>query len=345
MSAEPERPSARAVERLATGVGEDVDDLRTRLHRALDEADRLQAEGRRDLAVSVLEEQRDALLVVHQRLEARLADAAVEREAERVLHGAAPAAAAEAAADPAVAAGDDGMALRLVASAVAAVLGVALLLSPETGSGELTAAGSSAASDALEGQASSAAADLREPTIPSTTGERPTGTGETSGSMDRRSRALAAADAASSRDRSADDDGTDPSDDGELVPLPDVGPTLEALTWATPEITSDEEHGDDSAGADSDDGSAAGDREAAGDEDADDDTSQDGQDEGARSSSQDADTDDDGTEDDTSADGSTSGDQMGSGDDEDAPDADGEEPASDGIDLDGTGGESMSLER
>lgn len=89
MSAEPDPPSTRAVERLATGVEEDVADLRTQFHQALERADRLEAGGRRDLAVEVLEDQRDVLLEVHRRLEARLAQAAVEREAERVVDAAA----------------------------------------------------------------------------------------------------------------------------------------------------------------------------------------------------------------------------------------------------------------
>lgn len=148
MSAETDPPSARAVERLATGVGEDVADLRTQLHQALERADRLEADGRQDLAVEVLEEQRDVLLEVHRRLEARLAQAAVEREAERVVDAVAVGSEVAAADGETSGSLDEGLALRLVASAAAAVLGVTLLLSPGSGTVDLTAAGSAEAGDA-----------------------------------------------------------------------------------------------------------------------------------------------------------------------------------------------------
>lgn len=161
MSAEPDPPSARAVERLAAGVGEDVGDLRAQLHLALVRADRLEADGRHDLAVAVLQEQRDALLDVHRRLEARLADAAVEREAERVVNAAGVQREGERVVDAGSAGGgeaagsvratnsrDDGLTMRLVASAAAAVLGIVLLLSPGSGTVSVTAAGSGAAGDA-----------------------------------------------------------------------------------------------------------------------------------------------------------------------------------------------------
>lgn len=148
MSAEPDPPSARAVERLAAGVGEDVADLRAQLHQALARADSLEADGRQDLAVVVLQEQREVLLDVHRRLEARLADAAVEREAERVVDAAPVGGGATSGSGSASGSHDDGLALRLVVSAAAAVLGVTLLLSPGSGSVRVTAASSGAAGDA-----------------------------------------------------------------------------------------------------------------------------------------------------------------------------------------------------
>lgn len=135
------RPSPRAVGRFASEVGTEVGTLRSRLEQALLEAERLEAVGRHDLAVHVLEEQRDVLATVHQRLAERLAEAAVEREAERVVRAAAPTA------QRPERVGDDrralagGGALRLLASAAVAVVGVVLLVVPEVGGGMLTVAG------------------------------------------------------------------------------------------------------------------------------------------------------------------------------------------------------------
>jgi hypothetical protein len=149
-------PSAGSVKRLAADVGGEVADLRTRLHRALDEAGRLEAEGRQDLAAAVLEEQREVLLSVHQRLQGRLADAAVEREAERVVAGATPTVgprgtgpstpAMPATSAPAVT-GPAGAAVRLLAAVAAAAVGVVLLVTPELGSTVLTVAGLTGAED------------------------------------------------------------------------------------------------------------------------------------------------------------------------------------------------------
>lgn len=354
MSPQPERPSARAVERLAAGVGEDVADLRTRLHRALDEAERLQATGRDDLAVSVLQEQRDALLVVHQRLEARLADAAVEREAERAVAGAMPALDAS---DPAPAtavptleaadlAGDDGMALRLVASAVAAVLGVALLLSPELGSRGLTVAGSAAASDALPDTASSRAGDAARDagtTPQAATSDR----GAAVRGTDLRALALPEADVLSTRTwNEHDGSDADPADVGDLV-LPHVGPTLDSLTSITPNLPAaeqdDRDTADDGAAQDT---TAEGDDTAGQDAGGEDTTSDEPeQDDGHQGSSQDGSADDDGTAESTPTDdGSTSGEQTDPGDGEQPADPDAGEPSGGGLDLGGTGGEPTSLE-
>ncbi len=238
MSAEPARPSARAVERLATGVGSDVADLRTQLHRALEQADRLEADGRQDLAVAVLQDQRDALLEVHQRLEARLAGAAVEREAERVVSAVAPererGGNRQAPAVPAAqAASDDGMVLRLLASAAAAVVGFALLLAPGPGAGSVTTAGSSATGDAPTADGSRDAGDTTNAaeTPPSVVTDR----GTSDGASDRIDapdlRALAIPEA---HVRATQSDEEDPEGDADrgarLVPLPPADTVLEALT-------------------------------------------------------------------------------------------------------------------
>lgn len=360
MSPQPERPSARAVERLAAGVGEDVADLRTRLHRALDEAERLQATGRDDLAVSVLEEQRDALLVVHQRLEARLADAAVEREAERAVAGTPALDASDpapAAVDPAPVtadlAGDDGMALRLVASAVAAVLGVALLLSPELGSRGLTAAGSSAASDAPQDTASSRAGDAaREAGTTAQPATPDRDAGAAARGMDLSALALPEADTLPTRTR-RDGDGSDPdpADVGELLPLPHIGPTIDSLS-VTPSLPGPQDE-PDAAESDGDDRAAQDGTAAEGDDTAGqgagtDDTTSDepAQDDGRPRSSQGGSADDDGgTEGSTHTDdGSTGGDQTDPSGGEQPADPGGEEPSGGGLDLGDTGGEPMSLE-
>lgn len=136
------RPSDRAVERLADGVGAELVTLRGALRGALEEAERLEAVGRPELAAVVIEEQRSTLLTIHQRLEERLAEAAVERAAEGAVL-------------PAVAADtptSDGTGaetvLRLVAAAVAAVLGVGLLAVPGAQSGGVSAAGTASTADA-----------------------------------------------------------------------------------------------------------------------------------------------------------------------------------------------------
>lgn len=266
MSAELDRPSGRAVERLATGVGEDVSDLRAQLHRALDEADRLQAAGREDLAVSVLQEQRDALVAVHRQLEARLADAVVEREAEGVLDAAASSAPlrdATAARTEAVAArgpatdrvpatvDDDNVGLRLLAAAAAAVLGVTLLLTPEPGSGGVTAAGSSAASGAhLPGDAPRAIDDGTSPHA-----NRPTPTSEPEADepgpvRDSWALALPEAEASSTTDEAGDrDHGADVADVAGLLPLPAADTPLDALTSdPTGLAVDDDEMGDHDGG-------------------------------------------------------------------------------------------------
>lgn len=135
------RPSPRAAERLAADVGAEVSDLRTALRRALDEAERLEAAGRQDLAASVLEEQRDALVAVHRQLSDRLAAAAVEREAENIVD-----AAATAPSTPV----HDGTLVRLLASAAAAVAGIVLLTAPDLGGGVLEAAGWGETSDTAQ---------------------------------------------------------------------------------------------------------------------------------------------------------------------------------------------------
>ncbi len=150
------RPSPRTTSRLAADVGADVADLRTSLRRALDEAEELESAGRHDLAVAVLEDQRAALADLHVRLSRRLADAAVEREAEHVLSGATPAspdlpasptsttvptAPAPAANATPVVRRPDATTLRLLASAVAAVVGVTVLVTPDLGGDVLRVAG------------------------------------------------------------------------------------------------------------------------------------------------------------------------------------------------------------
>lgn len=82
-------PSSRSAQRYADGVHAEVGDLRATLRAALDEAERHEAAGRPDLAVTALERQRAALAQVHARLEHLTAAVAVEREAEDVLHAAA----------------------------------------------------------------------------------------------------------------------------------------------------------------------------------------------------------------------------------------------------------------
>lgn len=154
-------PSPRAVAGLAADVGGEVDDLRSRLQGALARAEELEAAGLADQAVAVLEAERAALTQLHRRLEARLADAAVEREAEQVVAGAQAPATAAADPPPAVVTelastgapaspvdvpaggpgGDRGTGLRLLVSAAAGVVGIVLLLVPETGGGALTIAG------------------------------------------------------------------------------------------------------------------------------------------------------------------------------------------------------------
>lgn len=143
------RPSPRAVQRLAVGVGDELADLRAALRHALAEADRHEFEGRPDRAAAVLAEQQQVLAAVHRRLEGRLAEAAVEREAEGVVDAVMPprrtTSPTPTGASPPVVAGspgDDGpMALRLLASAAAAIVGLALLLTPD-GGGMLSAADS-----------------------------------------------------------------------------------------------------------------------------------------------------------------------------------------------------------
>lgn len=155
------RPSPRAVERLEQGLDHELGDLRARLHRALAEADEHQAAGRDDLAAAALEAERATLAEVHSRLQERLAAASVEREAESVVAAvdagtAAPQRAASAVADedtaaPLVDAAHDGPAgptpvvdapfARVLASAVAAIVGVVLLAGADLGPGGVTAAG------------------------------------------------------------------------------------------------------------------------------------------------------------------------------------------------------------
>lgn len=169
------QPSPRAVARLEEGLDLELGGLRARLHRALAEADEHQAAGRDDLAAAALEAERTTLAEVHRRLEVRLAAASVEREAEAVLAavdtgaerpaaGATPDAVTP---DPVIAVADvqdmDDVAaadrhlpeptvagspplaeaplVRLVASAVAAVVGIVLLAGPDLVTGGVTAAG------------------------------------------------------------------------------------------------------------------------------------------------------------------------------------------------------------
>lgn len=144
------RPSPRAVQRLASDVGGEVADLRSSLRHALDEADRFEADGRPDRAAAVLAEQQELLVAVHRRLEDRLAEAAVEREAEGVVAAVVPLQAAPerpsagAVTLPVPGRDGEGIALRLLASAAAAAVGVLLLVVPDAG-GMLTVAGWSAA--------------------------------------------------------------------------------------------------------------------------------------------------------------------------------------------------------
>ncbi len=141
------RPSSHATARLAGDVRDEVAELRGSLRAALDEAERLATEGHRDLAAAVLEEQRVALTHLHERLSQRIAGAAVEREAEHVVGVACttppsaslvPVRSVDAppvtpppseGADAPSPSGDP-VVLRLLASAAAAVVGIAILLSP-----------------------------------------------------------------------------------------------------------------------------------------------------------------------------------------------------------------------
>lgn len=342
MSAEPDRPSARAVERLATGVGDDVADLRTQLNRALDEAGRLQAAGREDLAVSVLQEQRDVLLAVHHRLESRLADAAVEREAERVLHGATPPSDLP---DPApvaaVPSGDDGMTLRLLASAVAAVLGIALLVTPEVGSRGLTAAGSSAASDALLDSASSRAGDAAH----GVGGTHPAGARLQAGGdghvTDLRALALPEADVLAHRTRNEDAGSDDDSAGTAELPVPGIGPAVDALTSLTPLSTDPDD--DASAGSEIEDGASAEDDDGSSPAGSEDDTASDESASGTEESSQDTTTDDGSGTDGATSEGDGSTDQDSRDGDSSADGGGG--TSGHGLDLGGAGGGPMAGER
>ena len=170
------RPSARAAERLAADVGAEVADLRGSLRRALDEADRLQAVGRTDLAAEVLEDQLEALVAVHQHLADRLAAAAVEREAEHILEAASLPArtdGAEVATPPVW----DTTVLRLAASAAAAVAGLALLFAPDLGPGMLEAAGfGSSGETPSAGTSTEVTAPAAEAAVPDGASEAPQAT-------------------------------------------------------------------------------------------------------------------------------------------------------------------------
>ena len=160
------RPSAHAAERLAADVGAEVADLRGALRRALDEADRLQAVGRTDLAAELLEDQREALAAVHQHLSDRLAAAAVEREAEHIVDAAARPVrldTIEARTPPMW----DTTVVRLAASAAAAFAGLALLLAPDLGPGMLEAAGFGGGGDTASVERSTdGAPPSNEPLLP-----------------------------------------------------------------------------------------------------------------------------------------------------------------------------------
>jgi hypothetical protein len=245
------------------------------------------------------------------------------------------------------------MALRLVASAVAAVLGVALLLSPELGSGGLMAAGSSAASDALPDDASSRADDgvgKVGTTPPATPSDRAAAAER---ATDLRALALPEADVLPTRTRVEDDNSdTDPDDVGGLVPLPGVGPPIDSLAPTPPSLPAAEEDDrreQDTDGPDGDDGAtAAGDDDTA-DQDAraDGTTSDDPEQNGGPAQSS-----KDGAADDGATEGSASGDDGSTGADQTDPEssdgsagADGEDPSGGGLDLGDTGGEPLSLER
>ncbi len=166
------RPSARAAARLTDGVGHELGSLRRSLTDALAEAERLEQAGRTDLAVDVLEEQRLVLARVHDQLMGHVSAAAVEREAEAIVAAVEPATSFvqdfrildelqlvdstdtagtdTAGTDTPSAQGHveaDGRSLagRVLVSALAAVLGLVLLATPEPEPGRLTIAGRPAA--------------------------------------------------------------------------------------------------------------------------------------------------------------------------------------------------------
>jgi hypothetical protein len=149
------RPSRRAAARLADDVGRDLGAFRVSLTDAMAEADRLQQEGRTDLAVDLLEQQRVELARVYEQVVRHIAAAAVEREAESILAAVEPVALDVSASAASVAIDSDGdeqiessvgaldrrsLTGRVLASAMAAVLGVALLMPGEPDQSELTIA-------------------------------------------------------------------------------------------------------------------------------------------------------------------------------------------------------------
>ncbi|MFT5563810.1 MAG: hypothetical protein ACI970_000525 [Myxococcota bacterium] len=152
------RPSRRAAARLADDVGRDLGAFRVSLTDAMAQADRLQHEGRTDLAVDLLEQQRLELARVYEQVIRHIAAAAVEREAESILAAVEPVAldvSASAAPVASVALDSEGdeqtessvgaldrrsLTGRVLASAMAAVLGVVLLMPGEPDQSQLTIA-------------------------------------------------------------------------------------------------------------------------------------------------------------------------------------------------------------
>lgn len=157
------RPSLQAAARLADDVRDEVADLRVSLRTALDEAERLEADGRHDLAAALLQDQRAALAHLHERLSVRLADAAVEREAEHVVDTAPTAVPAQQ---------GDQAAPRMLAAVTAVLVGVVLLVSPDLGGAALRIAGSTdsappaAPSGAARGGSAGPPEATAAPTVP-----------------------------------------------------------------------------------------------------------------------------------------------------------------------------------
>jgi hypothetical protein len=146
------RPSRRAAARLADDVGRDLGAFRVLLTDAMAEADRLQHEGRTDLAVDLLEQQRLELARVYEQVIRHIAAAAVEREAESILAAVEPVALNVSASvsidsdrdertESSVRALDRrSITGRVLASAMAAVLGVVLLVPGEPDQSRVTIA-------------------------------------------------------------------------------------------------------------------------------------------------------------------------------------------------------------